>query len=117
MSACPHKVTHLLYSSAGGSGEELLPLPSLMLLASSWRKQSTSGAKSGGGPRSNARKGSSAPSSSQAPGSPGEGYAQANVRAVFWQNPVAPPILPPGPSSSAVTALRLGVGTQPASSD
>ena len=68
LSACPCQVTHLPYSSVGGSWEESLPLPSLVLLAGSWRKWSTSGSNSGGSPRSNSRKGSSAPSSSWAPG-------------------------------------------------
>ena len=47
-----------------GSGEELLLLSSLALLAGSWRKQSTSGPNSGSSPRSNFRKGSSASLSS-----------------------------------------------------
>ena len=67
-SACPCQVTHLSYSSTRGSGEELLLLSSLEWLASSQRKQLTSGLNSGGGSRSNSRKGSSAFSSSQVPG-------------------------------------------------
>ena len=96
----------------GGSGEESLPVLSLMLLAGSWRKWLTSSANSGGSPRSNSRKGGSAPSSS-----PGEGYVQENRQGCLQQNPAAPPILPLGPSPLTVAILRLGTGTQLASSD
>ena len=61
--AHPLHSTHLSYSSAGGSGEELLPPSSLDLLAGSWKKCLTSSPSSIGGLRSNTRKGSSASSS------------------------------------------------------
>ena len=62
--ACPLYSTHLSYSSAGGSGGKWLPPSSLHSSASSWKKCSTLGPSSGGGPRSNSKKGGSASLSS-----------------------------------------------------
>ena len=61
LSTCPCQVIHLPYSSTGGSWEESLPLPSLMLLSGYWRKWLTSGQNSGGGPWLNSIKGSFSP--------------------------------------------------------
>ena len=98
--ACACQVTHLLYSSTGGSGEELFPSCSSALPAGSWRKQSTSGPNSSGGSRSKSRKGSPVSLSSPDPGP-------------HW----VPPVLSPGPSSAVVMTLRVGMGVWPASSD
>ena len=66
--ACPLHFTHLSYSSAGGSGGRWLPPSFLYSSAGSWKKCSTLGPSSGGGPRSNSRKGGSASSSSHCGG-------------------------------------------------
>ena len=58
--ACPLHSTHLSYSSAGASEGKLLPSSSLDLLADSPKKCLTSGPSSGGSPRLNSRKASSA---------------------------------------------------------
>ena len=66
--ACACQVTHLSYSSTGGSGEDLFPSSSSKLPTSSWRKQSTSGPNSGGGSRSKSRRSGLASPSSPDPG-------------------------------------------------
>ena len=66
--ACACQVTHLSYSSTGGSEEDLFLSSSSELPAGSWRKQLTSGPNSGGGSRSKSRRGSLAYSSSPDPG-------------------------------------------------
>ena len=58
------QVTHLSYSSTGGSGEDLLLFSSSELPANSWRKQSTSGPNFGRSSRLTSKRGDLASSSS-----------------------------------------------------
>ena len=113
----PDLMTHILYSSAGVLGRNCFHF----LLSCYW--PAPGGSSQHPVPTLVAAPGQT-PEKAVQPlhlprllGHPGRATLRRMDRAVFQLNPVAPPVLPPGPSSLVVTTLGLGTGAQPVSSD